>query len=87
MKAKEMAERFNATPTPETVGAILWDLHQETALMLKSRNVKALVPMLAAFREQENKWKAFCRRCSGVDETAFKRITHKLCPEIVDLWP
>jgi hypothetical protein len=88
LKAKTMAEIFQANPTPETLVKIACAMDAETSEIGKARGIKTDASFLALIKEQDNKWQAFARRCPEVNPLAFRLVMQKLHPATAAFaWP
>jgi hypothetical protein len=80
MKAKDMAARYNAAPTIDTLLSIIHDCIKETKTIADARRVKSNSGMAAVLREVDDKYRAFARQCSDVNPDGFKLSVHKVSP-------
>ena len=88
LRAKDMAAFFDADPTPETLVKIACAMDAETSEILKERGIKNDASFLSLLKEQDNKWKAFARRCPDVNPLAFRLVIKKLHPTTAAFaWP
>jgi len=87
MKAKEMAERFNASPTDDTLIKIAVDCVKETKVIAEARGVRSNHAMAAVIREMDDKWRAFARLCPSVAPDGFRTAIHRLVPVSKEVFP
>jgi hypothetical protein len=87
MKAEELAARYVCSPNIDTVINLATEVVLETKAIASKRNVQTDAAMTAILREQEDKWKAFARRCPSVRPGAFKLVLHTLVPVAEKLLP
>jgi hypothetical protein len=88
MKAKDLAARFKASPTNETLVTLALEVHKEAGVLFKLRKTESNDAYLAVIREQDDKWRAFSRLCPAVNPDGFRLTLHKLAPLLVPrLWP
>jgi len=87
MKAKDYAQRYKTNPTDETLIDIVQEMIMETKTLAEQRKITTESAMIAIIRQQDEKWKAFCRLCSGVNPKFFKLALHHLIPVSAQLYP
>jgi len=80
MKAKEMAKRFQESPTEDTLKRLLHDCIMESKDFISRRNVQADDALAGILRELDDKWRAFARLCPQVNPDGFKVGISKVAP-------
>jgi hypothetical protein len=87
MKAADMAARYKAEPTTQTLGTLAEEAVMATKTMAEQRKISTDSALASILREQDEKWRAFARRCPDVNPEGFKIILHKLIPTSKHLLP
>lgn len=87
MKAKEMAERYQAEPTVKTLTSLAGECIKEVKTMAEARGVRDDNPMRQVIREVDDKWRAFARLCPDVAPGGFKAALHAIVPISKELFP
>lgn len=87
-KAKEYAKIFNDNPTDKILLEITQSFIRETADLIDRRRCTTYPGILSIFEEQENKWKAFTRRCDSefLKEDGYRNIIREVYPEAHVIW-
>jgi len=82
MKAKEYAQKFNDDRTLTTFTEICNDFMRECGELINARSAKTDSAALAIFREQDDKWRAFCGLVPGIRREGFRLLTKEKFPVI-----
>jgi hypothetical protein len=85
MRAKEMAAKFKAEPTVDTLKNLIEVMVFEAKTMIDSRGVKTDSGLLAILKEQNQKYRAFINRvgpphAATINPDGFKLSMHALIP-------
>lgn len=82
-----MVARYQASPSADTLVRIVSDLVQETQTLIEQRQAKSNLALLAIFRELDDKYKAFARKCPDVNPNGFKIGLQAVIPLVKEIWP
>lgn len=91
MKAKEYAEKFfNSEDKKLTLGQIFCNFVAEISTIAEMRNSYSESSIKAILREQDQKWKSFCRIINSksnveLKEDGFSELLKKREPALTDL--
>jgi hypothetical protein len=80
MKAAEMAAAYKANPTTKTIADLATEAVMATKTMAEARRIASDSALIAILKEQDDKWRAFARKCPDVNPNGFKIILHQLIP-------
>ena len=86
MKAKELAKRFNDSPTHDTMSDIVGDFHSEIFRLRDSRNIKTDAALFSILDELNQKFEAFARLVKNVRSDGFVILLQETMPSIYDAW-
>jgi hypothetical protein len=83
-KAKTLASIYREYPVVDTLKLLALNLVTETGELLRQRGAKSDSALIAVLRQQEDKWKAFCRRAADIEPEpspgAFRKVLLLLIP-------
>lgn len=82
MKAKEYAKKFNDNKTIETFTEICSSFICECGELLRVRHATTDAAAIAVFKEQDQKWKAFCNLVDGIKPEGFRLLVKEQFPAV-----
>jgi len=85
-KAKEFAAEFKANPNNETLGKIAMAFLFEVKEIGEVRHAQREGALIAIFKEQDQKWRAFAKLSKGIRPDGFQILVKEKLPFIYERW-
>ena len=84
MNAKELSAKY-PDPSPEDLVKLMVELHDETLDIIADRGAVGNSAIVAVFKEQDQKFRAYCRKLGRPGNDAYKIAMHHLMPEVIEV--
>lgn len=81
LRAKDMAEAFKKSPDAETAAKLASRMVIETSELAKRRKVSTNAGLISIWKELDERWRAFARRCPEIKADGFRIALKAAVPD------